>query len=90
MADDLSNVLVVGVSSRALFDLEADNVIFENEGLEVYTDRQLTNTDIPPAPRFTYFITNVKSTQVSACRGQTGNHSPFLLEKNSPAEQECP
>ena len=50
MADDLSNVLVVGVSSRALFDLEADNEIFENEGLEVYTDRQLTNTDIPPAP----------------------------------------
>jgi 5'-nucleotidase len=43
MAEDLSNVLVVGVSSLALFDLEADNEIFENEGLKIYTDRQLTN-----------------------------------------------
>ena len=45
MADDLSNVLVVVVASRALFDLEceADNEIFENEGLEVYTDCPATD-----------------------------------------------
>lgn len=36
MPVDLSDVLVVGVSSRALFDLEEENGIFEREGIEGY------------------------------------------------------
>jgi len=50
MASDLTNVLVIGVSCRALFDLEADNEIFEKEGLEAYTDYQLANIESPPVP----------------------------------------
>jgi 5'-nucleotidase len=38
---DLSKVLVVGISSRALFDLEQENRMFENEGLDTYTDYQI-------------------------------------------------
>lgn len=41
MAYDLSNYLVIGVSSRALFDLTLENEIFENEGLEAYCHYQL-------------------------------------------------
>ena len=41
MAYDLSNYLVIGVSSRALFDLTLENEIFENEGLEAYCRYQL-------------------------------------------------
>jgi len=41
MPYDLSNYLVIGVSSRALFDLSHENEIFENEGLEAYCRYQL-------------------------------------------------
>ncbi|MGD8349957.1 MAG: 5'-nucleotidase, partial [Gammaproteobacteria bacterium] len=41
MAYDLSDKLVIGVSSRALFDLSRENEIFENQGLEAYCQYQL-------------------------------------------------
>ncbi len=41
MPYDLSNYLVIGVSSRALFDLSLENEIYENEGLEAYCRYQL-------------------------------------------------
>lgn len=34
---NLDDKLVIGVSSRALFDLEVENTIFEDNGLEVYS-----------------------------------------------------
>lgn len=45
MAVDLSDVLVVGVSTRALFDLEKENEVFENEGIEAFRKYQLENED---------------------------------------------
>ena len=36
MPYQLDSKLVVGVSSRALFDLEEENAIFEKDGLEAY------------------------------------------------------
>lgn len=44
---DLASVLVVGISSRALFDLEASNAIFENDGLEAYRTYQLERETEP-------------------------------------------
>lgn len=41
MALTLDDKLVVGISSRALFDLEEENSIFEQEGLESYSQYQL-------------------------------------------------
>ena len=41
MALDLSERLVVGVSSRALFNLESENEIFETEGISGYRAYQL-------------------------------------------------
>jgi 5'-nucleotidase len=41
MPYDLSNYLVIGVSSRALFDLSRENEIFEKQGLEAYCRYQL-------------------------------------------------
>jgi 5'-nucleotidase len=40
MPYDLSGYLVIGVSSRALFDLSAENEIFEREGFEAYSKYQ--------------------------------------------------
>ncbi|WP_100613620.1 5'-nucleotidase [Confluentibacter citreus] len=43
MPVDLSEILVVGVSTRALFDLEEENKIFEEQGIEVFRKHQLDN-----------------------------------------------
>ena len=49
MAYDLTEPLVIGISSRALFDLEKENEIFEKEGLEAYAQYQLAHEkDILP------------------------------------------
>ena len=40
MPYDLTNPLVIGISSRALFDLEEENKIFEEQGLEAYCNYQ--------------------------------------------------
>ena len=45
MMNEKPNTLVVGVSSRALFNLEKGNAIFENEGIEKYREYQLKNED---------------------------------------------
>jgi 5'-nucleotidase len=50
MALDLSQLLVVGISSRALFNLEYENKIFKDKGLEEYTKYQLDNIDKLPHP----------------------------------------
>lgn len=42
---DLSEILVVGVSSRALFDLEKENEIFENDGITGYRKYQQEHED---------------------------------------------
>jgi len=41
MSLDLSNKLVVGISSRALFDLEEENKIFVEQGLDAYEAYQI-------------------------------------------------
>jgi 5'-nucleotidase len=45
MPYDLTNYLVIAISSRALFDLSLENTIFDNEGLEAYIKYQLENED---------------------------------------------
>ncbi len=47
MAYDLKDKLVVAVSSRALFDLEAENMIFEEKGFDEYYKYQLDNEETP-------------------------------------------
>jgi len=47
MAYDLNNKLVIAISSRALFDLEKENTIFQTEGLEAYYRYQLDHIDTP-------------------------------------------
>lgn len=47
MAYDLTNKVVIAISSRALFDLEKENSIFDTNGLEAYYDYQLTHQNDP-------------------------------------------
>ncbi|CDS91378.1 5'-nucleotidase [Sphingobacterium sp. PM2-P1-29] len=46
MAIDFSDILVVGVSSRALFNLEKENEIFVKEGISGFRKHQLENENI--------------------------------------------
>lgn len=50
MAYDLSNQLVIGVASSALFDLSASDEVFRTEGEEPYRLYQETNIDNPLEP----------------------------------------
>lgn len=43
MAVELDNKLVVGISSRALFDLEEENRIYEEQGLEAFLAYQMAH-----------------------------------------------
>jgi 5'-nucleotidase len=47
LAYNLKDKLVVAVSSRALFDLETENKIFEEKGLDAYYKYQLDNEETP-------------------------------------------
>lgn len=50
MAYDLKDKLVIGISSRALFDLEKENSIFETEGVSAYKRFQRDNENIGLKP----------------------------------------
>lgn len=54
MSYQLSNKMVIGVSSRALFDLTIENDIFEREGVEAYCKYQIEheNEILKPGPGF--------------------------------------
>lgn len=55
MPIDLNNILVVGISSRALFGLEKENSIFENELLGKYIEYQRDNENAV-LPKGTAFL----------------------------------
>lgn len=50
MGLDLSEILVIGVSSRALFDLEGENALFDREGVEGFRRYQLAHEGDMLAP----------------------------------------
>ena len=50
MPEDISHKLVIGISSRALFDLTTSNRIFEEEGIDKYREFQLAHEDDILAP----------------------------------------
>lgn len=54
MAFDLSNPLVIAISSRALFDLEEENRIYEEQGLNAYIAYQCEHEEdiLPQGPAF--------------------------------------
>lgn len=49
MPIDLKNTLVIGISSRALFDLEKENDIFNSQGVAAYQKYQIDHEDSPLA-----------------------------------------
>lgn len=54
MSESLKDPLVIGISSRALFDLEKENSIFQQEGIEAYRNYQATHEHIALKPGTAY------------------------------------
>ena len=52
------NMLVIGITSRALFDLDESHSIFEDKGLEAYKDFQISNENIPLNPGQAFPLVN--------------------------------
>lgn len=50
MAAQLTNKLVVAISSRALFNLDDSHAVYENDGVEAYIQYQINNENKPLEP----------------------------------------
>lgn len=57
MSYSLKNKLVVAISSRALFDLEKENNIYETKGLPAYTEHQIQHEDVLLQPGTAFSLT---------------------------------
>jgi 5'-nucleotidase len=68
MTYSLDKLLVVGISSRALFDLEAEEAIYQQQGLEAYRAHQLEheNAILKPGAGFALVRALLKLNRLSA------------------------
>lgn len=82
MAIDFSDILVIGVSSRSLFDLEKENNIFETEGVERYRAYQQENEEIPLNPGTAFYL--VESLLELNKQAKTRIVEIIVMSKNSP------
>ena len=83
MSYDLEKRLVVGVSSRALFDLSSENEIFERDGVEAYCRYQVEheNDILKPGPGFPL----VKALlNLNGLPGKEGCVEVIIMSRNSP------
>lgn len=79
----LKNKLVVGVSSRALFDMTAENRIFETEGVEAYRDYQIAHEAemLKPGPAFGLIKALLN---INKLPGQEERVEVIIMSRNSP------
>ena len=82
MGFDLSGKLVIGVSSRALFDLSYENTIFENEGVGAFCKYQLEheNDILKPGPGFSLIQSLLR---INTLPGQEGRVEVIVMSRNS-------
>lgn len=82
MAYNLDNRLVIGVSSRALFDLTVENAIFEEQGVTAYSDYQREHEDdiLKPGPGFKLIKALLG---INELKGQEGRVEVIIMSRNS-------
>lgn len=79
---NLSEILVIGVSSRALFDLEKENEIFDKKGIEEYRKFQQENEDEPLDPGTAFYL--VKSLLELNNQANKRIVEVIVMSRNSP------
>ena len=82
MAYSLENKLVIGVSSRALFDLTLENEIFETQGVEAYCQYQIAHENelLKPGPGFSIIKALLNLNKLPACEGRV---EVIIMSRNS-------
>ncbi len=82
MAYELDKRLVVGVSSRALFDMVMENDIFEKQGVEAYCRYQVDheNEILKPGPGFGLIKALLN---INKLPGQEGRVEVIIMSRNS-------
>src|SRR5437016_2826678 len=84
MPVDLSQTLVVGVTSRALFDLEEANRVYECEGVRAYAEYQMEHVDEVLLPGVGFPL--IRSLlQLNRKAGGMRKAEVVILSRNDPA-----
>ena len=83
MAYDLEHRLVIGVSSRALFDLSVENELFETQGVEAYCRYQVEHEKdyLMPGNGFRLIEALLNINKIP---GQEGRVEVIIMSHNSP------
>ena len=80
---NLDNKLVVAVSSRALFDLEEEHKLFEEQGYKAFKEFQLQHKDVPLRPGVAFpFVKRLL--ELNRLFGETSPFRVIALSRNSP------
>ena len=82
MAADFDGKLIVAISSRALFDLEESNLVFESQGIEAYTRYQLEREDEVLAPGIAFPLVR-KLLALNAMKPERPRTEVILLSRNT-------
>ena len=72
MAASLSGKLVVAISSRALFDFEEENQLFEGADDRAYMALQLDKVDEPARPGVAFSLENILAKKPGSLSGEPG------------------
>jgi len=83
MPFDLTDKLVIGISSRALFDLEFENTLYEQQGVGAYTDYQRSHED-QPLPRGTAFPLVAALLRLNTLLAERQLVEVVLMSRNTP------
>lgn len=82
MSKGFGNQLVVAISSRALFDLDASHDIYERQGLQAYADYQVAHEDTPLEPGDAFPLVK-KLLRINELLGGAPRVEVILLSRNS-------
>jgi 5'-nucleotidase len=84
-APDAAAPLVVALSSRALFDLEAENQVFEAGDDQAYMHLQLRQLDVPAAPGVAFALAHkLLAFNAGAAPGAPPRVEVVMLSRNDP------
>lgn len=83
MAYDLEHRLVIGVSSRALFDLSVENELFETQGVEAYCQYQMEHEKDFLAPGNGFRLIEALL-NINKIPGHEGSVEVIIMSHNSP------
>lgn len=79
---DEVNRLVTAISSRALFDLDESNHVFETQGLDAYRKYQIEREDVPLEPGDAFMLVK-KLLRINELLGAPDRVEVILLSRNT-------